>query len=69
MVSVPGLGISHREGNGNPLQYAYLENSMGLGAWWAESMGSLRVGHDWVTCTKHFWTSSLNNCEIINYVL
>ena len=24
--SIPGLGRSHREGNGNPLQYSYLEN-------------------------------------------
>ena len=32
--SIPGLGISHGEGNGNPLQYAYLENSMHTGAWW-----------------------------------
>ena len=23
------------EGNGNPLQYSYLENSMDRGAWWA----------------------------------
>ena len=31
---IPGLGISPGEGNGNPLQYAYLENSMHTGAWW-----------------------------------
>ena len=29
--SVPGLGRSPEEGNGNPLQYSYLENSMGRG--------------------------------------
>jgi len=23
------------EGNGNPLQYSYLENSMDRGVWWA----------------------------------
>ena len=34
------------EGNGNPLQYSCLENPMGGRAWWAASMGSLRVGHD-----------------------
>ena len=33
--SVPGLGRSPREGNSNPLQYFYLENSMGGGAYWA----------------------------------
>jgi len=26
--SIPGLGISPREGNGNPLQYSCLENPM-----------------------------------------
>ena len=33
--SIPGLGRSPREGNGNPLQYSCLENSMDRGAWWA----------------------------------
>ena len=33
--SVPGLGRSLREGNGNPLQYSCLENPMDRGAWWA----------------------------------
>ena len=33
--SVPGLGRSPGEGNGNPLQCSCLENSMGRGAWWA----------------------------------
>jgi len=30
---IPGLGRSPGEGNGNPLQYSYLENSMDRGAW------------------------------------
>ena len=33
--SIPGLGRSPGEGNGNPLQYSCLENSMDQGAWWA----------------------------------
>ena len=33
--SIPGSGRSPGEGNGNPLQYSYLENSMDRGAWWA----------------------------------
>ena len=33
--SVLGLGRSPGEGNGNPLQYSYLENPMDRGAWWA----------------------------------
>ena len=30
--SIPGSGRT-REGNGNPLQYSFLENSMDRGAW------------------------------------
>jgi len=33
--SIPGLGKSPGEGNGNPLQYSCLENSMDRRAWWA----------------------------------
>ena len=32
---IPGLGRSFEKGNGNPLHYSCLENSMGRGAWWA----------------------------------
>ena len=31
--SIPGLGRSPGEGNGNPLQYPCLENSIDRGAW------------------------------------
>ena len=31
--SIPGLGRSPGEGNGNPLQYSCLENPMDHGAW------------------------------------
>ena len=31
--SIPGLGRSPGEGNGNPLQYCCLENPMDRGAW------------------------------------
>ena len=31
--SIPGLGRSPGEGNGNPLQYSCLENPMERGAW------------------------------------
>ena len=34
--SMPGLGKSPGEGNGYPLQYSCLENSMDRGAWWAK---------------------------------
>ena len=36
---IPGSGRSPGEGNGNPLQYLCLENSMGRGAWWVKVHG------------------------------
>ena len=32
---IPGSGRSPGEGNGNPLHYSCLENTMDRGAWWA----------------------------------
>ena len=40
----PGQGRSPGEGNGNPLQYSGLENSMDGGSPWSH-----RVGHNWET--------------------
>ena len=37
--SIPGLGRSPGERNGNPLQYPCLDNSMDRGAWWATVPG------------------------------
>ena len=37
--SIPGLGRSPGEGNGYPLQYSFMENSMDRGAWWAAVHG------------------------------
>ena len=47
--SIPGLGRSPGEGNGNSLQYSCLGNPMDGGAYRLQSMGSQRVGHDWAT--------------------
>ena len=44
--SIPGLGRSPGEGNGNPLQYPCLGNPMDRvdgEAWWMQSMGLQRV--------------------------
>ena len=43
--SIPGLGRSLGEGNGNPLQYSCLENPMDRGAWWATVHG---VKNSWI---------------------
>ena len=37
--SIPGLGRSPGEENGNPLQYSCLENPMVRGAWWTTVHG------------------------------
>ena len=37
--SIPGLGRSSEEGNGNPLEYSGLENSMNREAWQATVHG------------------------------
>ena len=47
--SIPGLGRSHEEGNGNPLQYSCLENPMDRGAWQATVLVVEIVGHDLAT--------------------
>ena len=44
---IPGLGKSPWEGNSYQLQYSGLENPHGK----LQSMGSQRVGHDWVSFT------------------
>ena len=49
LSSIPGLGRSPGEGNGNPLQYSCLENPMDRGTWWATFHGVSRVRHDLAT--------------------
>ena len=54
--SIPGLGRSPGEGNGNPLQYSCLENSMDWGAWWVTVHGvaksRTRLHFHFHLCTK-----------------
>ena len=51
MGSIPGLGRSPGEGNGNPFQYSCLGNPMNRGAWQAtySLQGCKRLGHDLAT--------------------
>ena len=44
--SIPGSGRSPGGGNGNPLQYSYLENSIDRWPGRLQSMGSKRVEHN-----------------------
>ena len=41
--SIPGLGRSPGEGNGNSLQYSCLGNPMDRGAWWATVHGVMKT--------------------------
>ena len=52
--SIPGLGRSPKEGNGNPLQYSCLENPMDRGAWWAMAHGVASIGHNLATKPPHY---------------
>ena len=52
MGSVPGLGRSPGEGNGYPLQYSWLENSMDRGAWRATVHG---VSKSWTWLSDQHW--------------
>ena len=46
--------LLYGEGNGTPLQYSCLENPMTEEPGRLQSMGSLRVGHDWATSFSLF---------------
>ena len=55
--SIPGLGRSPGEGNGNPLQYSCLENSMDGGTWWATVHGVTKSQtqlSDFTTCVSMY---------------
>ena len=44
--SILGSGRPPGEGNGNPLQYSFLENHMDRGTWQSIVCGSQRVRYD-----------------------
>ena len=53
---IPGLGRPSGIGNGNPLQYSCLENSMDRGAWQATVHG---VAKSWTQLNDFHFTSNL----------
>ena len=58
---IPGLGRSPGEGNGNPLQYSCLENSMDRGVWWTIVHGVAKRQTQlsyWHTSTLFYWLIS-----------
>ena len=70
--SIPGLGRLLGEGNGYPLQYSCLENSMDRGAWRTiVPMGLQRVGPDSATPQRPYlwWMSHFikASCACLKY--
>ena len=66
LSSIPGLGRSPGEGNGNPLQYSCLENPMDRGAWWATVHGVAlsQTGLSDFTFTFTFTLGNLERCSL-----
>ena len=65
---VPSLGLQGRclgEGNGNPLQHSYLENSTDRGPWWAVVHGAA----DWDAPEENEYSSFLFQVyDVMRYV-
>ena len=59
--SIPGLGRSPREGNGNPLQHSCLEMSMDRGAWLATVHGVAKSGTQLSDWHFHFL------CDVVGF--
>ena len=66
--SVPGLGSSSGEGNGNPLQYSCMENPIDRESH-RQFVGSQRVEHGWVTNTHKWGRAKFFNAGIEENIL
>ena len=55
---IPGSGRYPGGGNGNPLQYSYLENPMDRGDWWATVHG---VAKSWTLQSMHICNMFIHN--------
>jgi len=64
--SIPGLGRSPGEGNGNPLQFSSLENSIDRGAWWATVHG---VAESWTQLSDYTFQKQFNTGYLLLYLI
>ena len=62
---IPVLDRLPGEGNGGPLQYSCLKNSVVGGTWWATVHGPQRVTHNYAT-NKRFHT--LYSVSLVQYI-
>ena len=65
--STPGLGRCPGDGNGNPLQYSYLENPRDS----LQSMGLQRVIYNWselAHITHSYWEKNQSDLPTISYL-
>ena len=62
--SIPGLGRSPGEGNGNPLQFSCLGNPMDRGDWWATVHG-VEKNQTWLVTKQQqsHWISGTLLCQ------
>ena len=69
--SIPGMGKLFGVGNGNPLQYFCLENSMYRGTWWATVQRLQRIGYNWAQHNIYttFVLRTSEELQIFNVVL
>ena len=69
--SIPELGRSPGEGNGNPLQYSCLENPMDGGAWEAKVHGVAKSQtrlSDFTLFLFKIFHYLFNNCDITSLI-
>ena len=64
MGSIPGWEKSSGVGNGTPLQYSCLENSMGRGAWWA-TVHRVAKSQTGLSTHTHTHTQGVHLCCLI----
>ena len=80
MGLIPGWGRFPGRGNGNPLQYSYLENPMDRGAWWATVHGVPKsrtqlsdLAHTWMIYLQMYTfllqNQKENHCERLQATL
>ena len=72
---IPGSGRSHGGGNGNPLQYSFLENPMDRGTWQGSTVhGVTGIRHDLATkppppILKWLRIMDFNSTKYWNYLM